>query len=230
MATAPVQGIQPGSLKAEVLQQKVLGELRKVKEFEGQIGNPSLSIKKLRDKAQRKQLEVAAGSNFNIAGKQSELIEISKQLLAAVKTAGKDLAKNTKAVFTAKAEILKRIGEVELDIASGRYSIEDSFKRSKRADTIIQQALKIAESGGLEDKATALEFVQTLKEFQNVPTVALALAKNAAKIAKLETESQNPALLPFLSAAAAGGKAAKGLADKYNPADLLGGKAGKHAA
>ena len=228
MATAPVQGIQPGSLKADVLQQKVLGELRKVKEFEGQIGNPSLSIKKLPDKAQRKQLEVSAGSNFNIAGKQSELIEISRQLLAAVKAAGRDLAKNTKAVFTAKAEILKRIGEVELDIASGSYSIEASFKRSKRADTIIQQALKIAESGGLEDKATALEFVQTLKEFQNVPTVALALAKNAAKIAKLETESQNPALLPFLSAAAGGGKAAKGLAEKYNPADLLGGK--KHAA
>ncbi len=227
MATAPVQGIQPGSLKAEVLQKKVLEELQKVKQFEGQIGNPSLSIKKLPDKAQRKQLEVSAGSNFNIAGKQSELIEIAKQLTAAVKAAGKDLAKNTKAVFTAKAEILRRIGEVELAIASGSYSIEDAFKKGKRADVIIQQALKIAESGGLDDKATALEFIQTLKEFQNVPTVALALAKNAAKVAKLETESQNPALLPFLSAAAGGGKAAKGLADKY-PAELLGGK--KHAA
>ena len=45
-----------------------------------------------------------------------------------------------------------------------------------------------------------------MKEFQNVPVVALALAKNAPRIAKLETATQNPALLPFLTAAAAGGK------------------------
>lgn len=215
MATAPVQGIQPGSLSADVIHRKVLDELKKVKDVGEQIGSPSLSIRRVPDKTQRKQLEVSAGSNFNITGKTSELVEISKQLNHAVKAASRDLDRNTKAVFTAKAEVLQIIGGIELDIARGTYSVDDAFKRSSRADKLIKATLKIAESGGLEDKQVALDNIQALKEFQSVPSVALALAKNAAKIAKLETQSQNPALLPFLASAAGGGKAAKGLAEKY---------------
>ncbi len=216
---APAQGgIAPGSFSPQVLHEKVTSELRKVKDIGDQIGNSSLAINKLPKGPQKQQLQVAAGSQFNISGKQSELVEISKQLTAAIKTAGKTLAKNTKSVFGAKAEILKSIGELEVDIASGKYSIDAAFARSKRADKIIRASLQIAENGGLEDKTVALENIQALKEFQNVPSVALALAKNATRLAKLETEASNPALLPFI-AAGAGGKAAQGLADKYtNPA------------
>ncbi|GEM_PF-3256998 len=202
----PTQGIQPGAFNPTVIHEKVVGELAKVKQIGEQIGNASLAINKLPDKAQRKQLEVQAGSVFNISGKASELVEISKQLRLALKAASKDLDKNTKAVFGAKADILQAIGELEVDIAHGKYSVDAAFGRSKRADKIIRATIQIAESGGLDDKRVALENIQSLKEFQNVPVVALALAKNAPRIAKLETATQNPALLPFLTAAAAGGK------------------------
>ena len=226
MATAPVQGIQPGALNPQIVHEKVIGELKKVGELGQEIGNPSIAIKSLPDKAQRKTLEVKAGSVFNIAGKNSELVEISKQIKTALKTASRDLDKNTKAAFGAKAEILEAIGQIEVDVASSKSSIDAAFARSKRADKIIRATLKIAESGGLEDKRVALENIQALKEFQNVPTVALALAKNAARIAKLETAAQNPALLPFLSAAS-GAKSGRGL-EKFGQDAVTGGK--KHAA
>lgn len=225
---APVQGIQPGSLSPEIVHEKVIGELGKVKQIGDQIGNSSLAINKLPDKAQRKALEVQAGSVFNISGRNSELVEIGNQIKAAVKAAGKTLAKNTKAVFGAKAEILTAIGGLEVDVASGKYSIDAAFARGKRADKIIRATIQIAENGGLDDKKVALENIQTLKEFQNVPSVALALAKNAAKVAKLETEASNPVLLPFL-AASTGGKAAKGLSERFNPAEALKGQKGKAA-
>ena len=232
MAVAPPQGIQPGAFNPQVIHDKVLGELGKVKQIGEQIGNTSLAINKLPDKAQRKQLEVQAGSVFNISGRNSELVEISKQLRTALKAASRELDKNTKAVFGAKAEILQAIGELEVDVAGGRYSVDAAFGRSKRADKIIRATLQIAESGGIEDKKVALENIQQLKEFQNVPTVALALAKNATRIAKLETATQNPALLPFLTAAA-GGKAGKGF-DKYGGGGGLpegfGGKDARHRA
>ena len=234
LQVAAPQGIRPGAFNPAVIHEKVVGELAKVKQIGEQIGNTSLAIGKLPDKTQRKQLEVQAGSVFNISGKASELVEISKQLRHALKAASKELDKNTKAVFGAKADILQAIGELEVDIASGKYSVDAAFARSKRADKVIRATLQIAESGGLEDKKVALENIQSLKEFQNVPTVALALAKNAPRIAKLETATQNPALLPFLTAASLGGKqAGSGPAGGGLPPDLaaaLGGKGKKALA
>ena len=202
MAPVAPAGIAPGSFNPQVLHEKVTGELGKLKSIGEKIGNPSVSINKLPDKQTRQRLLVEVGSQLNISGKQSELVGIAKELNAAVKAAGKNLPKNTKAVFNAKAEVLKSIGELEVDIASGKYSVDAAFARSKRADKIIRASLQIAESGGLEDKQVALESIQSLKEFKNIPSVALALAKNAAKVTKLETESTNPALLPFIAGGA----------------------------
>ena len=213
LAPTPVsqgQGIAPGSLNSQALHRKVTEELTKVQEIGAQIGPPTTAINKVADKPTRKRLEVEAGSKFNVTGKNAELIELGNQIAQAVKTAGKTLAKNAKAVLEAKAKILKAVGEVEVAIASGKSSLDAAFK--KRADVIIQQSLVIADKGGFEDTSIALENIQLLEQFQNVPSVALALAKHGVKITGLKTQASNPALAPFLNKAAGGSNTPSDLA------------------
>lgn len=200
MVAAVSQALPAGALSGSVIHEKVIDELVKVKRVQTQIGNPSIAINRLPDKNQRKTLQVQAGSVLNISGKDSELVEIAKQLKAAVKSAGKALTGNTKKVFEAKAQFLEALGGIEVDIASGKYSVDDAFKRSGRIDKLIKATIQIAEYGGLEDKNIALENIKALKEFQDVPSVALALGKHAPKIAKIESETSNQALLPFIAA------------------------------
>lgn len=220
-AATQVQGIAPGSLNAGAIHRKVTEELGKVKEIGDQLGAPTIAINKVPDKTARKKLEVEAGSRFNVTGKNAELIELGAQIAQAVKIAGKTLAKNAKAVLEAKAKILKAVGEIEVAIASGKSSLDVAFK--KRADVIIQQSLVIADKGGFEDTSIALENIQLLEQFQNVPSVAMALAKHGVKITGLKSQASNPALAPFLNKAASGGNTPSDLAAKnrkFNPADM----------
>src|SRR3990167_5219676 len=138
MATPQVQGIQPGSLSSQALHALGKKELRKIYEILSK--NQELAttpINKLPiSKDQKTALKVGIGSELNVYGKQSQLVETSKALARATKAAGKALSKNEKVIYSAKENILKIIGEVEIVLAQGE-SIDRAFSKSKRADQFI---------------------------------------------------------------------------------------------
>ena len=209
---APVQaGPAAGQFSADALHQEISTEFGKLHKFSGQIA--TVAPNKLPDKQERGRLIVELGSELNVSGKDSLLVTNANGIKQAVKQAGKSLEKTTKNILLAKAQILEAVGRIELAVANGKNSLEQAFKGN--VDKIITASIQIAQLGSLDDKQIALENIELLKTFNNVPSVTQALAKHATKILKIEAEVKNPTLAPFFTRAAHGGGTPPSLGQQY---------------
>ena len=221
-------GPQKGKFYLPRIVKQELDELTKVEVLMKEAGNnPNQSLNQIADRKLRDGLILAARSKFNIAdGKKSELAGTAMEMLEAAKAAAKGKALDAKQVEAIKcqAEILKRIGDIQVAYASGKKSPEKAFYRA--ADTIVRSIARLAEKGGPPEKAAAAKQLKAIRKFQNIPSVNAALAKNATKLVPIESLQQNQQALQFMDPQAFAGDSASGGENMlgqeprgYNPAE-----------
>lgn len=194
-------GITAGRFHGAKLVHAVQEEASKLTSIIAEAGNnPTISLKQIPDKNLKNRLLGIAPSTLNMSGKSSTLEIDAKELeqtLSAAKKA-KILDKNELIVLQSHVQIHKAFGEIERLYGGGSYSPEKAF--GKKIDSAIRSIAAIGEKGTKEDKVYALKYLNIFKkQFQNIPAVNLSLAKNAARLAKLESVQQNDMLKQFMN-------------------------------
>jgi len=193
-------GPQAGQFYGGRFVKQVQDEAAKITEISTEAGNnPTISLSQISDKVLRAKLMGVAPSKLNMSGKFTELESTAKELEAALKAAkaGKFLEKGEIVSLQCHVQILKAFGEIEKGFGSGKQSLEKAF--AKKADSAIRSIASLGEKGSREDKAMALQYLTIFRGFQNVPSVNLSLAKNAARLTKVEAIQQNSQALQFMN-------------------------------
>ena len=235
MATAPTQGIAPGQYSPDRIHDAVFTNLRKFKEIEEQVGGAYTPIKSLPKKA-KTDLRTAIGAKFDINGSTSLLVQDAANIRVGIKRIKKDKRKlaalggaEKAEIILKQADVMEQVGKAQLALKKKEGAINDAFKGPAKA--IFDASVAMAKIKHPDGQSLALQNFQILDEL-GFATLQEGKGKHGQFIAELQTQvsqqANDPDILPFV-AATGGGKAAKGLADKYNPADLLKG-AGKNKA
>ena len=198
---APGATITAGRFHGKKLVKAVEEEADKLANIMAEAGNnPTVSLKQIPDKNLKNRLLGVAPSTLNMSGKITTLEIDAKELEQTLKAAkqAKILDKNELIIMQSHVQIHKAFGEIERLYGGGSYSAEKAF--GKKVDSAIRSIAAMAEKGTKDDKVYALKYLNIFKKkFQNIPAVNLSLAKNAARLAKLETVQQNDMLKQFMN-------------------------------